>query len=77
MTCHTGIYNKFLLYYLLSPDFDKYANSMDNSKGMAYPAINDEKLYKALVPIPPYEEQYRIVDKLEQILPLCSELNTI
>lgn len=74
MTCYIGIVNKFLLYYMLSPEFDKYANSKENSKGVVYPAINDEKLYRALVPVPPIEEQQRIVEKLEHLLPLCETL---
>ena len=69
LTCHTGFLNEFLFYYLMSPDFDTYANDTDNAKGVAYPAINDSKLYKALVPIPPKAEQERIVRKLKDALP--------
>ena len=35
---------------------------------MAYPAINDDKLYKALVPIPPYAEQIRIIKQVQNLL---------
>ena len=69
LTCHTGFYNKFLFYYLMSPDFDAYANSTDNAKGVAYPAINDAKLYRALIPVPPEEEQKRIIKRLKKVLP--------
>lgn len=67
MTCHQGILNKYLFYYLLSPSFDKYANSAENSKGVAYPAINDKQLYKAVVPIPSLNEQKRIAIKIEEV----------
>ena len=61
-----GIKNTFLFYYMLSPIFDQYANSSENSKGVAYPAINDEKLYKALIPIPPHNEQRNICMLIEK-----------
>ena len=68
LSCEKGIYNLFLFYYMLSPIFDFYANSTENSKGVAYPAINDDRLYKALIPIPPQEEQRRICNTIRKIL---------
>ena len=76
LTCHTGFYNKFLFYYLMSPDFDAYANSTDNAKGVAYPAINDTKLYRALIPVPPEEEQKRIIKRLKKVLPYVDTYST-
>ena len=76
LTCHTGFYNKFLFYYLMSPDFDAYANSTDNAKGVAYPAINDTKLYRALIPVPPKEEQKRIIKRLKKVLPYVDTYST-
>ena len=74
MACYNNLYNKYLFYYLLSPTFDRYANSIENSKGVAYPAINDERLYNAVVSFPPLAEQKRIVEKIEEFLPLCEKL---
>ena len=72
LTCHANLLNKYLFYYLMSPDFDAYANNTDNAKGVAYPAINDDRLYKALIPIPPVVEQHRIVSAIDSVnMPLC------
>ena len=76
LSCHTGYYNEFLFYYLMSPDFDAYANDIDNAKGVAYPAINDKKLYQALIPVPPELEQKRIVEKFKEVLPYIDAYGT-
>lgn len=73
MTCHTGIFNQYLFYYLMSPSFDSYANDAENSKGVAYPAINDARLYHALIPIPPENEQTRIVERLVALQPFVGK----
>ena len=68
LSCPQGLDSYYLLNYLVSPRFDEYINDNDNSKGVAYPAINDARLYRALVPIPPINEQLRIVEKLRAVL---------
>ena len=67
LSCKNGMVNRYLFYYLLSPTFDLYANSNENAKGVAYPAINDEKLYNALIAIPPYNEQMRICEQVKNV----------
>ena len=67
-----GLFNKFLYHYLRSKPFIEYVEA--EMTGMAYPAINDTKLQKGLVPLPPLAEQRRIVAKVDQVMALCDEL---
>ena len=46
----------------------------DRAEGGAQPNISKEKIVNSILPLPPLEEQHRIVAKLEEILPLCERL---
>ena len=72
MQTFNGLYNKYLFYYLRSNQFINYVESQ--MVGMAYPAINDSNLFKGLVPLPPINEQHRIVQKIDHLMSLCNEL---
>jgi type I restriction enzyme, S subunit len=67
-----GIEARYLFYYLRSSYFVRYVESVQI--GVAYPAISDRKFYSGLVPIPPTEEQSRIVAKVDELMVLCDQL---
>lgn len=60
------------MYFIMSPQFQ--SQLLDNCTGTTAKGIKAEKLKHFLLPLPPYEEQKRIVAKLEEILPLCEKL---
>lgn len=59
------------LYYLL-----KGTNLKENENATAQPVISGRKIYPIVVPLPPLEEQKRIVKKIEQLMQLCDKLET-
>lgn len=63
--------NEFLYHYLSSPYFKKQM-ALDSST-VTVNQITQDMLFNACVPLPPIEEQHRIVEKLNQILPLIDE----
>lgn len=67
---YKGVYNLYLFYYLM------FAKKMLISKaeGGAQPNISREKIRNSLIPLPPIEEQQRIVERLDALLPLCEDL---
>ena len=67
-----GISARYLFYYLRSRTFIDFVEGQ--MQGVAYPAINDEKLFSALVPLAPSKEQERIVAKVDELMRLCDEM---
>jgi len=56
----------YVYYFYLTLNF--------NGKGATVKGISIESLSNALLPLPPFKEQKRIVDRIEELLPLCEEL---
>ena len=61
-----GVFNYYLFYYLMGSQTD----FVKKGEGGAQPNISREKLISHLMPIPPLNEQYRIVEQIQRILPL-------
>ena len=66
------IYNRYLLYILRSPYF--YSLMRDDMSGVAITRVTLTKLNRALIPLAPFEEQKRIVAKVDQLMALCDRL---
>ena len=64
--------NEFLYHYLSSPYFKKQM-SLDSST-VTVNQITQDMLFNACVPLPPIEEQQRIVEKLNTILPIIDSM---
>lgn len=65
------IYNCFLKYLILSPLVQKQAT--ENTKGIGNKNWVIKDILNTIILLPPFEEQKRIVEKLEEILPFVDE----
>lgn len=65
---------KYLYYYYLG---DLYQSKVKNGNRSAQAGFSKDDLNDLPFPLPPIEEQQRIVDKLEQLLPLCDDIEKI
>ena len=64
---------KYVFYSITSPYFLKLIK--ENSTGTATPIINKQTWGNIFIPIPPLEEQKRIVAKVEELFALCDKLD--
>lgn len=63
---------EYIFAYLKSPVAYKQLRQYDN--GSAQPNLAAKDVAKYLIPLPPLEEQKRIVAKIEEMLPYCQQL---
>ncbi len=66
------INTKYLYYLLYSPLVQQQA--ADNTRGVGNKNWVLDAIGKTLITLPPLEEQYRIVAKIEELLPFCEQL---
>jgi len=70
INCLAGADNMYLMYYLRSIE----GVIASYGTGSTFKAITKKVLQSIMVPVPPQEEQKRIVAKIEYLLALCDEL---
>jgi len=66
-------YSVDFLYYILSSPF-AYYQFCDSVSGAVLKNLNSDKVANALFPLPPLSEQKRIVQRIEELLPLVKGL---
>ena len=60
--------SKFIVYVLKSAYVDFLINSV--TYGVKMPRVGTDTMINLLIPLPPFDEQKRIVEKIEELLPL-------
>lgn len=63
---YPNVFNKYLFYFLLA----SRNYFIKRGEGGAQPNISRAKIIETCMPLPPFEEQKRIVKKIEEIFPL-------
>lgn len=67
---YEGIYNRFLHLLLMS----MRGSFIGQGAGGAQPNISKEKIEAQVVSLPPHAEQVRIVERVDELMALCAEL---
>lgn len=67
--------NRILICYIKLFLKYNYDNSRKGAEGSAQPNLNLTKVKTILIPLPPLEEQQRIVSKVDQLMLLCDVLS--
>ncbi len=65
------IYNRYVMWVLKAPHVNFAVNAV--SYGVKMPRVGTETMVNLLVPLPPLEEQHRIVTKIEEIIPYIDQ----
>ena len=72
----TKVFNQDYLYYLLSSGY-AYKQFSDLTSGAVVQNLNSDKVANALFPLPPLEEQARIVAKVDELMAKIDEYEKI
>ena len=64
---------KFLLYFMSSPSAIEFMKSITNKSGQAFYNIGKERLATTLIPLPPKEEEKRIVVKIDELFDMIRD----
>jgi type I restriction enzyme S subunit len=70
----TKVLPKWIYFIVSASAFLEYVEK--NQEGSAYPAISDAKLKEFRLPLPPLEEQARIVSILDEFDTLVNDLSS-
>ena len=71
------IFSKFLLYLFSSPYFRQECRKITKKSGQAFYNLSREKMMNIMIPLPPANEQKRIVEKIESLMPLVDEYELV
>ena len=69
---YDGFDKRFFVYFIQSPFYTHQIEAQ--AAGAAIKHYGPSHLRKMLIPLPPLAEQKRIVEKLDQLLPLCDSM---
>jgi type I restriction enzyme S subunit len=69
---YCNINSQYIMYYMKSPYIDSYVNTITH--GMNMPRLGTNKALRLLFPLPPLNEQKHIVEKVDELMALCDEL---
>lgn len=72
--CACNIFSLINNKYLFNLISSLKQNFINQGAGAAQPNISREKIINTIVPLPPFEEQKRIVEKIDQLMLLCDKL---